>query len=1365
MLSSTADAEQPTHTSVTALLARRSLKRPRDDDEEQLQESCVNLLMRNQNTSLLLQEMTAQQRISSAGLELHTHMQTAALEDELRRLSQLTDVPLSLLCVRVVTEALQDRISHTDHVLLSAEQRAEVCVLLKSAQALMSAGLFSAELLWQEYWRTQPILEVVYHLHTHSILTLDLLLDRDAAVSSWISDQLKALCVSMKNTEEEQQLQKHMLDTVVCVLVRRAFEDCTHKHSQTCVFILDSMLTWLLDSLNDKDTETSSASVWIQVFDASVFGVCVSEDTLRQFFTHTLTRVLTHRPVFTVSDAIAVQSDWSFAKTPALLTALFRKLCVLFSVQCVLAQLQQVLETHEVNWRLILSCVSHLLVFDCQTQSCLSEVLRALLSSAFLLFDVEQMISVFLLVRQAALEGPAVFRSYSDWFKLSFAGASGAHAKSKKTTVFLLKFLSDLVPFEPPQYLKVHVLHPPFVSGKHRSVLQEYVSLARTRLRDLKVSLEESGIFEVVNGSAGAPACGAQQDVEKAVTLFINTGKIPATVIEASIFRRPYFMSRFLPALLSPRVLPPQADSRMSFIEALRRAEKIPAALYCSYTESCQRETHTLREGVCDSSDGGHLMVLQDQFQCLRRIICDGAADGEVCAQLSRISLTLNNIGADEDTGTDVITLNLLSADWTHATLANLILQSFCLCLLDSAKISPPNRQGSWACVLVKALLAHRWLISALLHRLWDLLQNQGEALSAAHVLGLSALHVELHHCRSVCPPVQLLPSADARCVSECVCDALSCCTDTHMHTCLRFCVSVLSYGLCRATAQAEELHVFIPHTLFKKAQFVMSRLVPETRALLIGGLDSESPSAPAGGLQESAVALWRNTHIRALRRQPDYQLSFSDWLTAELQVQRSRDALTDAERQEFQQWACELYYLPMAAADGGCGGDVTQSCARIITALLDQHTLSQAAGTHGHTDSCLPDLLSLLQALLYEAAVTPQKTPDDTHHFLWDLIESRCSVTPDPQCIAEQLRYQQTLQNISRVVCVLPAALLIRVDTGGSALDCRRIIKHITDVQMRTCVPDALLSCKLTTLFLKAIVSGSVSCRSPADAVNECVCVFSTRCPLLLLSAVRWWARVSSVLVCQWRRLTAGETLPDQLQMLEDTHCWSARVCGGLSSSTPAAPSWLLAAALQASLQHSDPTAALAQLDHTHTQVLLFLFLYSVIELISAHLSQQECVERVRGVCVCLLTRLQGHSDWLLLFDQSGSDHELCEFRARVISHHALRLLPLAFYSVLCAVDSQLLQGLVSSPGFLHSAGVSYRKLSELYLSAESAGRPQVLLDARRVLLSSISLSSPDCLTCAQRKQLQSELEQLDAEMAAAFSGKHTSTSALTQT
>ncbi|XP_050960714.1 Fanconi anemia group A protein isoform X2 [Labeo rohita] len=1383
MLSATSDAEQSTRSAtVSALLARRPVKRARaEETETQLQESCVNLLMRHQNTSQLLLEITSHEKIRSIscdgyeGLEHNTAVQTSVLESELRRRSEQTGVPVGLLSARVLLENIEDLITQTDtnteQVLLDAKQRTGVCALLKSAQALVSAGVLGPELLWQEYWKLQPVLEVIYHLHTHNILTLDFMLERDAAVSAWITRQLEALCACVKTAADDRQIRRQILSTVVCVLVRRAFEDSGHKLSQTCCVILDSMISWLLDSLSDTGTETSAADFWVQVFDVSLFdGDRVPEDTLRRFFTHSLMRVLTYRPVYKVSDVIAIQSEWSFAKTPTLLTALFCKMCLVFSVECVLDQLLQVLETHEVNWRHILSCLCHLLIYHSQTQSCLTDLLSGLLRSAFDGYDVEKMITLFLLARQASLEGPAVFPSYSDWFKLSFGGSSSYHAKSKKSTVFLLKFLSDLVPYEPPQYLKVHVMHPPFIGGKYRSLLQEYVTLAKTRLRDLKVSLEETGIFEVVNGSAGAVECPAQQDVEKAITLFMTTNKIPATVIEASIFRRPYFLSRFLPALLSPRVLPVKSDPRMMFIEALRKADKIPGGLYTSYTESCQRETNRLKQGVCESSEDDHLLDLQEQFLHLRRMMTDGASDGDVCAQLSRISLTLRNGRADEETGSDVITLNRDSPDSAHTAVTGLILQNFCLCLLDASKVNPPNRQGSWPSVFAKVLLGHRWLLSAVIHRLWDLLRFQGSALSAAHVLGLAALQVELHYCRHACPPVRLTgSSAAALSVSECLSEALICSTRSHMAFCLRFCVAVLSYGLCRANAQEEELHHFIPERLYKKAQYVTARLIAETRA----HASDEDESDPRGDgtdltgtLQDSAVALWRNAQMRSLRNRPRYQLSFSEWLSSELHVQRSQDALTDAERQEYEQWACEQYYLPMSQRDGGCEGDVSRTCALIVAAVLDRHAASRTGGSSlEHTDGCLPDLLSVLQALLYEVALTRQNASEETGRFLWDVIDDRCAATPDPDGIGAELNCQQTLRDVSRVLVLLPPVMLLSVTTdrtGRRTPDCRRMIRHIGHVQ-RTCGPAGLLSFKLTAHFLKAVVSGGASCDRPEDAVNACVSLFNTECPLLTLSAARWWTRLSAVLISQWRRLTGRDALPDQLQMLEDGHRWSARASEGRVSPVPSAPSWLLAACLRPVLRTSDGETEnvrrlVRQLHDTDRQVLLFLFVFSVMELICARLNEQAagCLRRVRDVSVCLLSHLLDDCDWLLLFDRSGSDHRLTHFLSRVASPQTLRLMPFAFYSILGGAESEVLTGAVRSPGFLYSAAVSYGELSRLFLNAHPSDGPeqQVLLEARRVLMSGIALSSPDCLTLSQRRQLQSEYEQLDSEIAAALGG-----------
>lgn len=49
---------------------------------------------------------------------------------------------------------------------------------------------------------------------------------------------------------------------------------------------------------------------------------------------------------------------------------------------------------------------------------------------------------------------------------------------------------------------------------------------------------------------------------------FKTHGRIPQTVMEASIFRQPYFVGKFLPALLTPAV---GDHGRQELIEALDR--------------------------------------------------------------------------------------------------------------------------------------------------------------------------------------------------------------------------------------------------------------------------------------------------------------------------------------------------------------------------------------------------------------------------------------------------------------------------------------------------------------------------------------------------------------------------------------------------------------------------------------------------------------------------------------------------------------------------------------------------------------------------------------------------------------------------
>lgn len=46
------------------------------------------------------------------------------------------------------------------------------------------------------------------------------------------------------------------------------------------------------------------------------------------------------------------------------------------------------------------------------------DLLSHLLTKAFESYDMENLIMAFLIARQAALEGPAVFTPYSEWFKV-----------------------------------------------------------------------------------------------------------------------------------------------------------------------------------------------------------------------------------------------------------------------------------------------------------------------------------------------------------------------------------------------------------------------------------------------------------------------------------------------------------------------------------------------------------------------------------------------------------------------------------------------------------------------------------------------------------------------------------------------------------------------------------------------------------------------------------------------------------------------------------------------------------------------------------------------------------------------------------
>ncbi|XP_040894604.1 Fanconi anemia group A protein isoform X2 [Toxotes jaculatrix] len=1425
---------------LSSLLASRVVKRPKQEDGQWLQEAAIQLLEQQQNLCSLLREVgnlepckkvciqsgeqkpAASEGISSAAAG-------SLLVCELRRQATQLGVPVAVLSVKTTLQRLME-ITRTEEEeededkrreLLTSSQRVQLCVLLESSKELLSQGALCPKLLWQEYRRDKrlPKLEVVYHLQLYDILTLKYILENDEGLRLWLVSQLKALCswTPPQGEEDTRLVQQKVMSLVVGVLVGSGFE-LSHEPagpdrriSLLCCSVLDEMLFWLLDTVDKSRTLQSAgagAELWIQIFDASLCGVSASASALQRFFTHSLTQTLTYKPQLTVSDAITLQNEWTFAKSSPLLTSLFRKLAVIFSVELLLRHLQQVLETHEVNWKHVLCFLSTLLVYNPCAQPCLRELLSRLLSSAFEGYDLENMITAFLLARQGALEGTGIFPSYSDWFKMSFGGGSSHHATSKKSLVFLLKFLSDLVPFEPPQYLKVHLLHPPYIPVKHRSLLMEYISLAKTRLADLKESVEDMGLYEDISGAVGAavqPQCQAAQDVEKAVSLFESTGRISPTVMEASIFRRPYFLTRFLPALLTPRVLPVKADARMNFIEALKKADKIPAAQYSSYVESCQRQRQQDRSAVCLDSSDDPLEVLKVQLQELTQLVADGN-DGEMSAQLSRTSHTLGVIfpgRPDELTGQAVIKLHMDAppSSELHVKAISMILRSFCQCMLDASRANPPNKQSPWASRFVSVLLGNAQLLSSLIHRLWDLFHNQGSSLSAAHVLGLAAFVVHLHASMSHSPLIQLVPPVLPKPVpvGDALSSALVCSTRSNMLFCVKFCVAAVCYGICRGDSlpqQQQQDHIL--SSLYKKLLYLIPRLLPEARRRPISaeGLVGEhqemdlpelwsSATDGSSTWRRTACYLWRLAAFHQLQHTPRYQLSFSEWLADELRVQRSEDALSDPERHEYQRWACLELYWSRPEEQGGCGGDMKRLCSHLLSAIMDQQCSYQSLEKLDHpgsdTGTCLPDILSRLQELVYEMELTnlsgSWSRRAEVCDFLFEFVCQRCSSTTSSGSlgVSSELSLQHTLSTWNRVLLALPAVLFVKVKSEGgrTTLDCNRLMEHVNQHQRKVCSPAGLMSCHVTAHFLRGVLCASVCCGCPREEVNKAWSQIGLHCPLLLTSTVHWWECLSPMLLSLWSRLCDGQPLPEQLKLIADCQHWAYSLENG--PSPPAAPALLLASSLHCAWRgrgggDQGVTAALKVLrperSKQHRQVLVFLLFLCVNDHLSALLYPQEnSDQKARSLCTDLLSVLVDSADWLLIFksDERGVYRSV----SMVTSEEFIRLMPWAFYSLLLQQSAELLQRAVCGPGFLHTAVLCYISLLQLFLdghtptpSSEPSERQSepswTLSHTKQFLLRAIAQSSPAALSSSQIRQLESQCTDLDPEVAAALSALH---------
>ncbi|XP_029058948.1 Fanconi anemia group A protein isoform X3 [Monodon monoceros] len=1421
---------------VELLAGRVKRQKLGPEGEQKVRESAVRLLRSHLNLGDLVLEVEGppgkqlclSRLIDYDGPGAHIDLSSSLIGSALRDQAAQLGVPAAVLCSQVVASGLV-RVCEADavpppKVLLTPDQRKKLSSLFEIAQNLLAQSMFSRLSFCQELWKVQNslLLEAVWRLHVQSIVSLQELLESHAdsqAVVAWLSRDLRLLCEQTEAPCKHADVARAMLADFVQMLVSRGFQKNADVRgtvdpewmSQVAVAVLERMLASALEALAAGIQEGSAAhkavSCWFGVFSGHMYGSIISTESPKRFFCHTLTQILTHKPVLKVSDAVQMQREWSFARTPPLLSGLYRRLFVILSPEELVGHLQEVLETQEVNWQHVLSCVSTLVICLPDAQQLVNDWVSRLLTHAFESCDLDSMVLAFLVARQAALEGPAAFPSYAAWFQAAFGSARGFHGSSKKALVFLFKFLSDLVPFEAPRYLQVHILHPPLVPSKYRTLLTDYVALARTRLADLKVSVENMGLYEDLSsaGDVTEPRCQAAQDVEKAIMVFEHTGKIPAAVLEASIFRRSYYLSHFLPALLTPRVvstrrrergagsaergvpvgvspksclssqLPRVPDSRAALIESLRRADKIPPSLYSTYRQACSTvgekkpEDAASQREVEPSCKEEPLGLLTTALRELRASVTDPTQRDALLAQMAVISEQLRSaLGLGEDDsdfeGAPVqLSVRAPKLQPWEQRVVDLLLTSFCQNLMAASSVAPPDRQGPWAAHFVRTLCRRR-LLPALLSRLCQLLHHQGPSLSASHVVGLAALAVHLGESRSALPEVHVGPPTPARGlpVPELFDILLPCRTQESSALCLKFCTAAISYSLCKFSPQSRDIsYSCLSPGLIKKFQFMVFRWFSEARDPPSWEDPASSPwrplCLPSVDWQRAALCLWKQRTLRELLKQEGLHLTYRDWLQLELEIQPEVDSLSDTERQDFHQWAIHQHFLPAPSATGGCDGDLEVACATLVDVLMD---FCQSSRSYDHSENsdlvlggCTGnrDIFSRLQEMAadLEQGPAPLGHAAPRGHFLFGVFCRRLQALARGWDVASRLQRQQELLMCKRILLGLPPSVLVgspRLEQLA-APDCDDFF-HLVNSELRNFSHDGALTHDITAHFFRVIsfpsappaslltqtpglgpcvrgssrgpgpranpACGRVSpqgllnacsrSRDPSLAADLTLTACQTQCPLLLTSALLWWPHLEPELHRRWRRCSQSP-LPAELRRLQEARHFARSVLSPLAAPPTPGPAWLCAAALHFVIRRAGKESIrweLGQLDGQGEELLVFLFFFSLMGLLSSHLTPQAAGSlKPLDVCAEVLGCLQRKRvSWLPLFQLTETDAGLGRTLLRLAPDHQVRLLPLAFYSLLSYFDED---ALLQEDAFLHVAVNMYLKLVGLFVAGET--------------------------------------------------------------
>ncbi|CEP14355.1 hypothetical protein [Parasitella parasitica] len=195
---------------------------------------------------------------------------------------------------------------------------------------------------------------------------------------------------------------------------------------------------------------------------------------------------------------------------------------------------------------------------------------------------------VILTLAQITLEHmhASVGYTYASWFESLFIKKTSA-ILDKRTSTMFIKILQQIILYELPSVLQIH--GRALIDCATIPNSQLYVSNARKRLlelgldRQLKcypISLKTPLRLDIISENNA----GKGDEIGDIIQQFIHKDNtIPVSLLHAHVFKKQWFMSTFLPALLDWKG--ENMEGRNNLMVALKKMNKIPDNLYKTFIQ------------------------------------------------------------------------------------------------------------------------------------------------------------------------------------------------------------------------------------------------------------------------------------------------------------------------------------------------------------------------------------------------------------------------------------------------------------------------------------------------------------------------------------------------------------------------------------------------------------------------------------------------------------------------------------------------------------------------------------------------------------------------------------------------------------